>query len=142
MSKNQGKKILTFSLLVIIGLALVIILMYQVPSIKSRLSWRVDVTMTYLRGVIFPVKPFPTPAESITSAAQAATNTPTIVPTLVPSQPTATTRPNCHAPTQSNTHTSSSPAGSTAVGAAGTQQLRTSDPRPLSALLWLGRQPG
>ncbi len=93
MSKNQGKKILTISLLVIMGLALVIILMYQVPSIKSRLSWRVDVTMTYLRGVIFPVKPFPTPEESIASATQAATNTPTIVPTLVPSQPTATTVP-------------------------------------------------
>jgi uncharacterized membrane protein len=77
MSKNQGKRILTIGILGIIGLALVIVFAYQIPSVKARLSWRVDIAMTYLRGVIYPVKPFPTPAESVILPTQAATNTPT-----------------------------------------------------------------
>jgi hypothetical protein len=93
MSKNRGKQILTYGTLVVFGLALVIALLCQVPAVKSRLSWRVDIAMTYLRGVIFPVKPFPTPAESIVLPTQAATNTPTSLPTIVPDQPTATAAP-------------------------------------------------
>jgi hypothetical protein len=63
MSKNQSKRILSFAFLVVIGLALVGVIAYRIPSINARLSWRVDIAMTYLRGVIYPVKPFPTPAE-------------------------------------------------------------------------------
>ncbi len=100
MSKNPGKKLLTMCILVIIAILLVIVIAYQVPSIRARLSWRVDIAMTYLRGVINPVKPFPTPAESIVLATQVATNSPTSLPTLVPDQltatiaPTATTQPS------------------------------------------------
>lgn len=90
MSKNQSKRILTFAFLIIIGLALIGVTAYQVPSVKARLSWRVDIAMTYLRGVIYPVKPFPTPAESIILPTQAFTSTPTGPPTLVPDQATAT----------------------------------------------------
>ena len=82
--------------MVIIGLVLVSLMAYQVPSIKSRISWRVDVAMTYLRGVIHPVKPFPTPAETIVLSTQVAAKTsalPTSLPTLVPDQPTATIAP-------------------------------------------------
>jgi tetratricopeptide (TPR) repeat protein len=93
MSKNQGKKLLTIGILVIIVLLLVVVIAYQIPSVKARLSWRVDIAMTYLRGVINPVKPFPTPAESITLATQVATSSPTSLPTLVPDQPTATIAP-------------------------------------------------
>jgi tetratricopeptide (TPR) repeat protein len=93
MSKNQAKRILTVGLLVIIGMALVIVMAFQIPSIQARLSWRVDLAMTYLRGVIHPVKPFPTPAESIVLPKQAATSTPTSLPTLILDQPTATIAP-------------------------------------------------
>jgi hypothetical protein len=65
MSKNPAKKFWTFTILAILGLALVVVLAYQVPSIKSRLSWRVDIAKTYLRGIINPVQPFPTPAETV-----------------------------------------------------------------------------
>jgi len=93
MSKNQAKRILTVGLLVVIGMALVIVMAFQIPSIQARLSWRVDLAMTYLRGVIHPVKPFPTPAESIVLPKQAATSTPTSLPTLILDQPTATIAP-------------------------------------------------
>jgi hypothetical protein len=94
MSKNPGKKILTFVILTIIGLVLVFALAYQLPSVKARVSWRVDIAMTYLRGIINPVKPFPTPAETAILPTQAATYTPTSLPTQVPDQPTVTIAPS------------------------------------------------
>ena len=93
MSKNQSKRILTIGILGVIGLALVIVFASQIPSVKARLSWRVDIAMTYLRGVIDPVKPFPTPAESVILPTQAASNTPTSLPTLALDLPTATIAP-------------------------------------------------
>jgi hypothetical protein len=93
MSKNQGKRILTIGILAIFGLVLVAVFLTQIPGVKSRLSWRVDLARTYLRGIVFPVKPFPTPAETMVLPTQAATNTPTSLPTLVPNQPTATIAP-------------------------------------------------
>jgi len=93
MSKNQAKHILTYGILVIVGLALVSAILYQIPAVNTRINWRVDLARTYLRGVIFPVKPFPTPAESIVLPTQAATHTPTSLPTIVPDQPTATIAP-------------------------------------------------
>jgi hypothetical protein len=97
MSKKQGKRMLIIGILVIIGMALIGVLAFQIPSIKPRLSWRVDLAMTYLRGVIRPVKPFPTPAESIVLVTQVATNTPTSLPTPVLNQPTATLLPTATA---------------------------------------------
>jgi tetratricopeptide (TPR) repeat protein len=93
MSKKQSKQLLTVCLLVIIGMALLVVLAFQIPSIKARLSWRVDIAMTYLRGVIHPVKPFPTPAESIVLPTPEASQTPTSLPTLVTNQPTVTIAP-------------------------------------------------
>jgi tetratricopeptide (TPR) repeat protein len=93
MSKNQGKRILTIGILAIFGLVLVVVLLTQIPGVKSRLSWRVDLARTYLRGIVFPVKPFPTPAEAMVLPTQVSTNTPTSLPTLVPNQPTATIVP-------------------------------------------------
>jgi hypothetical protein len=94
MPKNPGKKILTFAILAIIGLALVFVLAYQVPSVKTRVSWRIDIAMTYLRGIINPVKPFPTPAETVILPSQIATSTPSSLPTQVQDQPTATIAPS------------------------------------------------
>jgi tetratricopeptide (TPR) repeat protein len=97
MPLNQRKKSLTVAILVIIGLALVAVLLFQIPALKSRLSWRVDMAMTYLRGVINPVKPFPTPAESVVLPTQPATSAPTSPPTPVADQPTATIAPTATA---------------------------------------------
>jgi hypothetical protein len=97
MPKNQGKKILTIAILLVIVLALVVVITYQIPAVKARLSWRVDIAMTYLRGVINPVKPFPTPAESIVLPTQAAPNTPTSLPTSLPDLPIATLAPTATA---------------------------------------------
>ncbi len=89
MPKNQGKTFLITAVLVIIGLMLIGTILYQVPSVKARLAWRVDIARTYLRGVIHPVKPFPTPAEVIVLPSP----TPTQVPTDIPDQPTASPSP-------------------------------------------------
>jgi tetratricopeptide (TPR) repeat protein len=93
MSKNSGKRRLTISLLVVIGLALVAFMLYQIPAVKARLSWRVDLALTYLRGVINPVRPFPTPAEVVSLPTQALTTVPTLLPTAAANQPTATSAP-------------------------------------------------
>jgi tetratricopeptide (TPR) repeat protein len=100
MPKNQSKRILTFAILIIIGLALVGVIAYQIPSLKARLGWRVDIAMTYLRGVIDPVKPFPTPAETVILPTLAATNTDAVhtsLPSLVPDLPSATIAPTATA---------------------------------------------
>lgn len=93
MPKNQVKRFLTAAILFILGLLVLFFILYQVPSVRSKLSWRVDIAMTYLRGVVNPVKPFPTPAESVTLSTQPPTSTSTSTPALVPNQPTSTQAP-------------------------------------------------
>ncbi len=93
MPKSQAKYIWISVAMVIVGLVIIGALVYQLPSVKSRLAWRVDIALTYLRGVVDPVKPFPTPAETAILPSQAPTDTPTSLPTLIPNQPTATAEP-------------------------------------------------
>jgi len=54
----------------LLGLPVAALLIYQIPSVNSRLSWRTDVALTYLRGVIHPVGGVPTalpqPAVAVT----------------------------------------------------------------------------
>ncbi|MEJ2305118.1 MAG: hypothetical protein P8Y14_26655, partial [Anaerolineales bacterium] len=54
----------------IAGLAIFAFLLYQIPSINRRLSWRVDFAMTYVRSVLHPVGEMPTalpqPAVAVT----------------------------------------------------------------------------
>jgi tetratricopeptide (TPR) repeat protein len=93
MPQNQRKRTLIVAVAIICGLALIGVIAVQIPSVKSRLDWRVDIALTYLRGVIDPVWPFPTPAEVLIQTAETATITPTSLPTLIPSQATATLSP-------------------------------------------------
>jgi len=85
MLKNRALRIL----LVIFGLILLAGLVYWIPPVHNRLSWRVDFALAYLRGVIDPVEPVPTalPAKQISSAptllASEATSTATSQPTPV-----------------------------------------------------------
>ncbi len=77
-------------LLGILALIIVGILFSQLPPIKSRLSWRIEIAKTYLRGVINPVEAVPTakPVNTPTNlstptveATQAIEIAPTILPT-------------------------------------------------------------
>ena len=56
------------------GLLLLAILVYQIPAIKSRLDWRIEVFQIYAKNVINPVGPVPT---ALPVTPQAATQTPT-----------------------------------------------------------------
>jgi tetratricopeptide (TPR) repeat protein len=85
------------------GLGILGILIYQLPPVNRRLSWRIDFAMAYVRGVIYPAGPVPTPlpppAVGVTSQPSpspsptlfatstptpAVTPTPTLSPTPLP----------------------------------------------------------
>jgi tetratricopeptide (TPR) repeat protein len=74
------------------GLLLLGWLLYPVPPIHDRLAWRVELALIYLRGVLYPAGPLPTPrpapqtTEPMTTEAneQALTPTPTLTPSPVP----------------------------------------------------------
>ena len=63
-------------------LAITAVLLYQVPWINLRVSWRLDIARTYICNVINPVgdvpTPLPQPAAMVTAFP---TQTPTILPT-------------------------------------------------------------
>jgi tetratricopeptide (TPR) repeat protein len=47
--------------LLIVVLGILSILLYQIPAINTRASWRLDIAKTYLRNVLYPVGQMPTP---------------------------------------------------------------------------------
>jgi len=69
----------------IVGLALLALLVYQIPAVNSRLSWRIDIALTYLRGVVQPVEAIPTPETVFLPPTQIPSPTPTIEPTVTAS---------------------------------------------------------
>ena len=93
--------------LIIIVLLVVGVLLYQVPAINSRLNWRVDVAITYIRNVINPVgqmpTPLPQPAAAVTPfPSRTPTNRPAEQAHITPSPgPTATRTPTPTAVPQS-----------------------------------------
>ena len=82
MLKSNTLKIIV-ALLVLSVLAAV---SYRLPSIRERLSWRVDVAFTYLRGIIAPAGELPTalPETVLPPPAVAVTRYPTASPTAAP----------------------------------------------------------
>ena len=85
------------------GLLLLAVLLYQVPAINNRLSWRFEVAKTYVRNVLNPVGAVPTAIPStprpttvvasptlaqVTPAVANATAVP-VTPTLAPPPPQA-----------------------------------------------------
>ncbi|MDD5466720.1 MAG: tetratricopeptide repeat protein [Anaerolineales bacterium] len=85
------RKVLIAALL----LTLLAAALYQIPEVNRRLSWRMDIALTYLRGVFQPADqapmPLPPPAVAITSrppgtpiASLGATDTPGPSPTPPP----------------------------------------------------------
>jgi tetratricopeptide (TPR) repeat protein len=80
-------------LLVGAGVVLLGILLYQIPAINSRLSWRFEVARTYVKNVINPVGEVPTaipnPTQAITPTVSIPnTPTPEIIATTIPPTPT------------------------------------------------------
>jgi hypothetical protein len=78
------------------GLIVAAILLYQIPAINSRLSWRFEVAKTYVKNVINPVGDVPTaipqPTQLTTPTISIpSTLTPEIIATIIP--PTATLAP-------------------------------------------------
>ena len=91
-------------ILVLVGLVLLAALLYQIPPVKQRLSWRIDFALAYLRGVVNPVEPVPTPlpqpqvvVESLPTDSAVRLHTPTRSPDPTPTftpGPTATPSPS------------------------------------------------
>ncbi len=93
MLKNHGKQLLAWVFVAFSLIILAYVLVVNIPALKSRVSWRVDIALTYLRGVIHPVEPFPTAAEAVVVPTDAPTIAPTSLPTQNPKLPTATLAP-------------------------------------------------
>jgi tetratricopeptide (TPR) repeat protein len=73
-------------------------LLYQLPPVNSRLGWRLDFAMAYLRGIVNPVGELPTalpPPQVITISRAEPTSTPTSAPTAtITPGPTPTPTPS------------------------------------------------
>lgn len=76
------KKTLLTGFAIFTGLIILAVIVWNIPGIQERYGWRLDFARAYVRGVINPVKPLPTPR--VVYAASFPTGTPqsTSVPTL------------------------------------------------------------
>jgi tetratricopeptide (TPR) repeat protein len=79
----------------ILGLALALLTMaaFQYPPIQQRAALRLDLARTYLRGVIYPAGPVPTPLAYPSDTPAPPTPTPTTQPSPTPTQPGPTATP-------------------------------------------------
>lgn len=73
-------------------------LIYQIPAVNTRLSWRMDIARTYLRNVIFPVGQMPTPLPQPVAEV-------TVYPTAVPTNQPTEQAPKTPTPGPTATHT-------------------------------------
>ncbi len=78
------------------GFAVLALLVYQIPSVKTRVDWRIDIARTYLRGVVQPAGPLPT-ARAVTSGP--------LSPTLTATRPPGPEAQPSAAPTAASTPT-------------------------------------
>ncbi|MBE0698979.1 MAG: hypothetical protein IH586_18835, partial [Anaerolineaceae bacterium] len=74
-----------------VGLILLAFALYQVPEIRERVQWRIEIASAFLRGIIDPVKPLPTAVISSINAFQEETavllsNGSQAVPTMTETQ--------------------------------------------------------
>jgi len=85
---------------ILAGLVIAALLLSQLPPIRSRLEWRLQIAWAYVRGVVNPVKPLPTPLPTLSTPTALPTETPTPAPTptmtatvVLSPTPTATPTP-------------------------------------------------
>ena len=93
MSKNSNWFTPGRLALGLLGLVVAAVLIYQIPSVQARLSWRVTVAEAYLRGLLNPAGELPTPLPHLTDTpgptnAPTATLAPSLTPTPLPVSPT------------------------------------------------------
>jgi tetratricopeptide (TPR) repeat protein len=79
--------ILTLSVVLVASAA------YQYPPVNRRVSLRLDLARTYLRGIIYPAGPLPTPHSYPTATFAPPTATPTLIPSSTPTVPGPTETP-------------------------------------------------
>jgi tetratricopeptide (TPR) repeat protein len=93
MFAKSTKSLRVFSRLMaaLFFLVLLGLLIYQIPSVHNRLSWRLDFAAAFLRGVINPIKPLPTP-RVVQAAVLPESSTAAVTPT--PTQLTYTPTPS------------------------------------------------
>jgi tetratricopeptide (TPR) repeat protein len=100
---TRKEKIRAFLLGIVVGLVVLAVALYQVPAVQERFSWRIDFAKAFVRGIIDPVKPMPTPV----ALAEASANIPPASEELagpVPAEPTRTLTPTATtAPTLQHT---------------------------------------
>ncbi|WP_054520852.1 C39 family peptidase [Thermanaerothrix daxensis] len=86
-----------FLLSIFLILSVLAVLTMLSPSLRSRLIWRYEVITTYLRGVVDPVKPLPTPRVRVFTATPthllSSAERPTPTPAPLVSSPTPTLTP-------------------------------------------------
>ncbi|MDH5505874.1 MAG: C39 family peptidase [Anaerolineae bacterium] len=81
------------TILPLVILAILAVLLYQIPAVNTRLEWRVELARVYLRGLFTPAGSLPAPIP--TAAAQVtATVPPTQTVTPTPPGPTPTSIPS------------------------------------------------
>lgn len=94
---TKSKLLFTGSALAV--LALVFITLYQIPSLHSRINWRIDTSLTYLRILLNPAGAMPTPLASLAQPRltykhlPTPTPGPTAIPALAEDPPAATPLP-------------------------------------------------
>jgi tetratricopeptide (TPR) repeat protein len=83
MSRSKWLKIFT----AILALGFLGILVYQIPWVEQRLSWRIDIAQTYVRGVLNPAGAVPTPISAAIIPTKGTTPSSTPSPTAFRSTP-------------------------------------------------------
>jgi tetratricopeptide (TPR) repeat protein len=73
-------------LFVVLALVLIAVLFYKIPWVETRLSWRLDIAQTYLRGVFQPAGAVPTP-KPLTDSTSKLTTPPALTSTSAPVKP-------------------------------------------------------
>jgi hypothetical protein len=90
----MSKRTIVFAGAGLLALVLGAILVFQIPGINSRLSWRYEVAKTYMRNVLHPVGAVPTAIPNPTSTNSPASPTPAVTATIpvaetpIPATPT------------------------------------------------------
>lgn len=88
---NRGALIRAFMILLVLVAAG--LLLYQIPAVHDRLSWRLDFGAAFLRGIVNPVKPLPTPRAVHAAVEPVPADRPTLTPTRLLPSPTASPTP-------------------------------------------------
>jgi len=77
----------------ILGLLVLAVLVYQIPRVKERLEWRLDLAQVFVRSRLNPVGELPPPQIAVSSPVAQPTHTPMLVTPTVTPQATPTPLP-------------------------------------------------